>query len=1137
MSSILSLTIDQTQNVPLLLGVTSNLIIKIQNLSTTERLYNLNIVIRTPDGITLSSASQIISSTVSNSDGSKVYSWINLKDLAPMEASYTLNVTVKCATKFSNGTTIPFGYIFSNFTVACQVDTMPRGNYDIGNQVITSSVAMTYKATRYNCTMTTPGKVLKGAGTTLQLNDYTKTATATCNFTNNSLFTTQINAKVLLPDGIRYIGNVTTSGTDASQFNNPTVSTVMINGKQYTQLYFGAITLSLNSNTNFTFTYAVWNRYNNNTSDLIYHGTEFKMQVIAFTANDSVVYDANFIAMDLIITNAISKAFIDVTQIQTFTYVYSVGGYYDVENIIVNYLIPDGIGYVSSSTTPTSVVDDPELKAYYLTYNFSFASKNSSNIVTINGVVDNYYRYRIDGEGNPLSVVAYDFFESIDDISGMIIQLSNTVTDMAKANCNISIGTITKTFVKGYYSNEVPKTINSLAPGDLAEYLLTYNSSNLNAVQKSVRLDDFFPLSANPIDNLQYTYTGYRPSILTPLLIDPHGVDFNYGDIPGKQLITIDFKVPIATLGGPGQNNNLFKLTGINNDDVSYSSRTQVTINIGTPNISLTKSVSGPNISAIKVGEVYVYTVTIKNSSNLGTETDAFDFTLTDQLSSWFTVVPSSIITQGTGYSDTAVLNASTITMNINKLSPGQYITLTYSVTISNAMSSWITITTVANNTNPYSQENDFASFQYTNQNKTASTTIRSQGISFSKVTNTDVLKIGSPIIYTITATIPQGTIVYGLYVKDVLPSGLQIYNGSATRNGVTITPTVANNVITFPLEGTVDARQTAQTIIYMINCKIVNGIKSLGATTLTQTNNYQCIYKQTETGSYITINKNLAVTVNVPNIVLALSATNMTTSTTYTISGSISTNAVLSYRVTFTNNSAIKLVNGVIEIPIDSSLSFVSIDTEILCGGSYVGESNKIVVNIPSLDAGVQGFINFVLKPLPNSTSGTTVSTQATATQYYNDVSSLVYSGEKSNMITLTLPPALSLLPNPDDRIDDNTSFRISNPGSTVTIINYFQNLGGGYDSFTTNIAQVGLPYTLYIDSIKIADIPSNTVYSEDLATMANLAPNTRKTITIVSQLPQSINLGTRYDFIITAISKTSPYPQKTVTNIDPKC
>ncbi|MBY6988670.1 isopeptide-forming domain-containing fimbrial protein, partial [Clostridium botulinum] len=166
----------------------------------------------------------------------------------------------------------------------------------------------------------------------------------------------------------------------------------------------------------------------------------------------------------------------------------------------------------------------------------------------------------------------------------------------------------------------------------------------------------------------------------------PHGVDFYYGDIPGKSSSIIDFKVPINSLGAPSQNINLMKLRGINTLGFSYSSRSQVLINIGTPNLQLTKSVSGPNTSSIKAGEIYSYTVKITNTNTLGTETDAFNFTLTDTLSSWFTLSPNSINVSGSGIYSSYQFDNNNVYLYINKLSPRQSLTLTYNVTISSVI-------------------------------------------------------------------------------------------------------------------------------------------------------------------------------------------------------------------------------------------------------------------------------------------------------------------------------------------------------------------------------------------------------------------------------------------------------------------
>ncbi|GMM64154.1 hypothetical protein uth001_14820 [Clostridium butyricum] len=895
---------------------------------------------------------------------------------------------------------------------------MPRGIYDLNNSVITSQISMTYITVRFSGTITTSGKVLKGAGTSASLTDYTQVTTATCKFTNNSSSTSLVNITLLLDDGIRYIGNISVSGTDASKFISPSINIVSINGKLYTQIYFGNINLSVSSSTTLIFSYAVWNRYNSNTGNLIGHGTKLNMSLNMNSADPLIIssYDSSFSfsAMDLIITTSISKSTVDVQTNVTYTYIYKVGQYYSLQNIVVHYFLPDGIYYISSSSNPVSVVDDSNLQGYYITYNYSSANPNSTKTVTISAKVDSYYRYKFDSQSLNLPVVASDPFLATCDISAILVGLLNVVTDDASVSSSIGIGTITKQFVKGYYKDGTPKSINSL-----------------------------------------------------------------------------------------------------------------------------TKTVAGPNKSAIQANELYSYTVTISNSNNLGTETDAFDFTLNDTLSaSWFTVDVNSIKASGSGNFNSPVVQSNNIVLYINKLAPGQSITLTYNVTISSALSPGITITTTATNTNPYSQVYNSSStnFQYTGLNKTASVTLSSLAVTLSKTNYSDTFKVGSSITYTLSFIVPQGTIVYGLYVKDTLPSGGQIYLGPSFRNGVAITPSVSSNVITFPTEGTVDARLSSQIITYVFTAKVSNATKTVNTLTSTQTNTMQCLYQQTQGSGYTTITKTLVVTINHPNLLMNLSATDKTTSISYNSTANISTSSLMQFKLIFQNNSVINLINGTIEIPLDNNFLFYSIDTAVLCSTTYNSSSKKIIITVPQLGPSVSGHITFTTKPLSTLRSGTAINTQATAISYYNDLSpTKVYSGEKSNILSCILPPGVSLAPNPLYKINDSTAFIVTPPRNTAVILDYFKNTGGGYDDFTLIIQKVALSYSLYIDDVKITDVPKNTLYQADLSVLANLAPNSSKVIKITALIPSNDSLGVRYDFLVTAKSKTNPYPESTVLNIDP--
>ncbi|MGL4570417.1 MAG: isopeptide-forming domain-containing fimbrial protein [Clostridium sp.] len=1136
--SILTCAIDKTSNVSLLLGGTTTFTLKIKNISSNIRLYNLNIYLILPDGMSLySSTIQETSSTIL-ADGSIKLSWINLKDLAPLEVEYDFDITVKSKTTFKDGTTIPFGYIFNGITVRCEMDTMPRGIYDIGNQKESVDNQMTFKVVRFYNTISTPGKILKGAGTSIINNDYVKIYAGTCKFYNNAVQPSNMNITILLDNGIRYLGGITTSGTDSQLFLYPVISNVNIDGKVYLKLYYGNITLSKNSNTTLNFKYGVWNRYYENTGNIIEHGTKLNISTNMTSVDDSVDNSISFSAMDLIITTSVDKQYVDINESIMLSYTYEVGGYYDLQDINVDYILPDGVSYISSSSEPYYAEENPVLMAYELKYYFATAYKTTMNTININCIIDSDYRYKFDQYNMKLPVVAFDSFISTCSIIGTKTENLVSVTDNSGASCSIKVPTILKEFLNGYYRNGVKKTIAYLAPGDLAEYTLTYDSTKLKAIQNEIYLDDFFPLAADPIDNINYTITGYNP-ISSPQLISPHGVDFYYGDIEGNSLSKINFKVPIKYSGTTGENINLLKLKGINTAGMSYSNRMQVSVNIGSPNLQLTKTVTGPNKNAIKSGEVYNYTVKISNTNNLGTETDAFDFTIADQFSTWFNLNVSSITVSGTGSFGTSTYDTNGIQVSISKLAPGTFVTLSYSVTIISQLAPGVSITTVASSTNPYSQSYDeyLDNYQYAGLNKTASTTIASQNVSVNKSSNVDAFKVGSDISYTITVTVPVGTVVYDLYIKDTLSNGNQVYNGEAFKNGVPIAPVVNNNVITIPNEGYIDARNAAKTIIYLIKCKITKGTKTKSATISTQNNSVQVLFKQkSDSLTWNTVSKTLSVTINHPNILMNLTANDISGTNGYIINNKVIIGAALDFKLSFNNNSTINLVNGKIEIPISSNFIFQSIGLTNGCTAIYDSINKKVIISIGTLQPGVYGTVIFTVVCLSNINAGTIINTQGTAVQYYNDIQgTAVYSGEQSNICVTSLAVGLSLLPDPLDKIDDSTSYRVTTPGGTVTILNYFTNTGGGYDNFDISIDPVDNPYTLYIDNVKISDVIKNTLYTGAPNSLKNMAPQDSRIIKVVSVIPLTSPLGCRYNFIVTTKSETDNTVKKTILNIDP--
>lgn len=1127
-SNIFKLSIDNTANIPVVIGTTCRIKLNLSNISSNIYIYNINIYLTLPDGLSVSEADLQLTSSALNNNGTTTYSWINLKDLAPAESNYQFNITLKCNATFKDNTYVPFGNLF-NCAVHCSADTCPRGNYDIQNISLSSDLALTIKACKFSGSITVPAKVLKGAGTALTSYDYTRIYSASCVISNNYISSSIVNISILLDDGIRYLGNIACSGKDSNNFSSPIVSSVIINNSLYTMIYYSFISLSPSSINTITFDYAVWNKYKNNTGDLIPHGTNLEMKLNIASDADTIDTSCIFSALDLLINMTNSKNLVDVDDSLQYTYSIKTGQYYNIYNCDINSFLPDGIIYVSSSDTPNSVINDSSIEGTSVYYSYPILYKNTNSTLTATAKVAVHYSYK----QNITPIASFDNFTANALFSGKIAYLASVISDFSATSCLVPAPLIKKEFIKAYYRNGTAKTFLTLAPYDYAEYLLTYNPNSLRAVQKDIYIYDFFPLMIENTEDILYKQTGFKAGTLTPLLITSNGVQFYYGDYNSNSISTITVKAPIDSLeASNGFNFNLFKMKGKTSSGYSYSLRSQIAFNLGSPNITLTKSVTGLSKSAIKVNEVYMYTIKITNSNTLGTETDAFNFNFSDELSIWFTLNLTSLKISGIGMYSNLIITPSAINMNINKLAPGQYLTLTYSVTLNNIIPPALTIKTACSTSNPYSQET--SSYQYADKSKTASVSIASENITISQTINKTVFQVGSSVCNTINVTFPKGTICYEVCGIDTLPSGGQSLI-NIFKNNLPITASVSKNVITLPSEGTIDSRSNAVTLTYTLNSKIITASKTVGAITSVQTNNFKINYKQSPTSNTLSLSNNTALTVNHPNIVMNLNCKNADIDTSYTANKNIDIYTPINYRLNFINNSVIKLENGIIKIPIPSNLIYVSIDNEEFCHCYYDTKNSCIMLNISELNASASGYISFTLVPLTNLKAGTSITTTATANQYYNELLSKLYSGETSNSASCNVLPGCSLSPDTTHKKDDSTSFSVTPPGYTVSIINIFQNTGGGYDSYTLIIKPIAISYTLFIDNIKIADISPNTLFQNDLDIMKNVAPNIIKAIKLSSQIPATSPLGSRYDFIVTVRSKTSPYPEKTVTNIDP--
>lgn len=1129
------MTVDKTENIPILLGGKKSISVKIQNLSLDKRLYNLMLTLTLPDGIEFDSADTAPTTKITTLNGVTTIKWVNLKDLAPLEIDFVFTLTLKSSLTFKDGSNVPFGFLFSDIGLRAEVDTMPRGNLDIGNEKYDAEIILSFKTTRFSSKINLPSKALKGAGTKSGSNDYTQTYIAKFTINNNLTSKTMTDVSIILDDGFRIIGEITANGTDALKFLRPSIETVFIEGRRYTRLMYKNALLSIGSETFIYINFGVWNRYNNNTGSIINHGTTLNARILLEGEGESTEENAYTKAMDIIIEKSVSQRITDVGQKVDFTINCKTGQYYSFSDIKISEKLPDGLSYAGSSKEPYSITMDPQLKATLIIYNIGNKSVNSSETIVLKSIVNQYYNFKTK-DGTLKEVASSDSFINITDIEGYNDVLQIVSYDSTFCSLSISEPNARKIFLNAYYRDGTKKNINVLAPNDLAEFQLVYDATGINAVQEDIYIDDYFPLSIGPIDNIDYTFEGYTPPGIQPLLIDPHGVRFNYGKIPGNSKTVINFKAPISSLKAAEENINLLKVKGNNSNGYSYSKRDQREIKTGIPDLILTKTVTGPNKNGIKSGEIYIFTITLTNANTKGTETDAFSFQLRDEISNYFILDSSNIKITGTGEFGTLEITDTDIKLAISRLSPGQYIAVNYSVKIKEGIAPNVSISTTASNTNPYSQlyNPELSNYQYSGLNKTASVTIKTANITMNKTTNTENIRVGSEVRYQINISVPQGTKAYNLNLKDVLPTG-QVYIGPATKDGIEITPTVVGNNIFFPEETIIDALTEQKNIVYVFNVKIEDANKNVGSTTSTQVNTSTLTWRtEAGGGSIKTLSRSLTVTVNHPNILISLLGKE---SRERFYTGSIKTysDRELRLRCEFKNNSLVKLIDGMLEILMDDKYIFKSIDLTGICNAYFDNINRKIIITIQELKPGISGFVEFTLKTVSSLRAGTEIFTVTNAVKYKNDISTKIYSGEYSNTFAANLPPGVTLLPFITDRINDSTSIRVTPVGSTATIINNFINSGNGIDDYKLTIEKAEINYSLFIDREKIQDVSKNTKVSIEPDALKNVRTLEMKQIIITAFIPFDTPLDKVFRFIINVKSKTYPYPEKTVTNLDP--
>ncbi|WP_069649973.1 DUF11 domain-containing protein [Caloranaerobacter ferrireducens] len=993
--------------IKVVLGMDGIFRLMFKNTSATERGYNLTVEMTLPDGVSYVDSSIIPTSVEENPDGTVKVSWINIKDLAPNEIDYSIEVKVKSDDTFrSTGLPVPFDVPLVSVDITATVDTLPRGDEDIGNVKITKTDSANFIPLRYNLLKTAPSKMPKGAGLISPdlspLWPYQYKLTVMNNIREPSTVTLIDN----LPNGVRYLGGLTVSGPDSIELSSPNiiVPTPGPDCQDYVTLDWQTVTLSEGSVNIITFDVAIWDNYTEgceeNSGERIPHSTPLQNVAILEGISGPVQAVATTRAMDATIDKTVDKKITDVGEINTYTLTYKINQYDDIDSFTITDIIEDGQEYNvgSASLAPDSVTVNPD-GTTELVWNLGYLSKGTTGTITFTTTVKSNY-----SSGEPVS--SDDVLSDNVNIDGINQTTLTNTPDTSSASSIIRKPNIKKEILNYYYKDGTLKPMNVAAPGDEVEFRITYSSVGITASQKNIEIDEYAPLNMGPLTaGMPITYGGTLPGPFTPVTVSPNGLRWSAGTVPGNTIWTATFKVPVQNIDFVGARNNLAKLAGENTKGFAYSERDQVEVVFGEPNIQFQKTVTGPNINAIKAGETYTYSITISNMQNAeGTVVDAFEMDLTDVIPDGLTYAGTYTVT-GTGEYDDPVFSGQNVSMTIKKLAPDESLTLSFDVTVDSTIVSGQVFTNNAVLQRPYSQPD--RSYQYPGEPFTAQTTLKAESIELFKLVKPLFAKIGDIVTYIIQVTIPEGTNAYNVQVIDTFPDTTQTYiAGSATKDGVPITPTVSGGTVIFPVIPYIDATASSVDIIYAFDVRVIGG-----------THEYPYIEKQINKAEVkwdmdisgppaVPVSTSATLEVRTPHLRGLKEQRNVTKGGRFTKRGiNYEVGDVIEYRISITNDGAETAFNTIVTDELNSLLSFNS-GSIITTHGTAIESGGTITWNIPILNVGETATLMFSVTTLPGVAAGGRIPDKASFVYSTNNNGfEVTYGPDKTNTVRLRAP------------------------------------------------------------------------------------------------------------------------------------
>ncbi len=820
-----ALTLSQVITDEPLLGGDVVYRIDLENTAATaqiDRGYNLTITDTLGAGLTFKSASISPTFVQKQADGTTLIEWTNIADLEAQE-DLELFVTASIA----DDVTIADSFAT---TVTAEVNSMPDNSgvwiqaedtLDSGPQTIDIEL---------EAIQSTADEQATGAGEYDGNADWPYTYEVTVK-NNNVGSTEDVVAKVILPAGVAYLGSPAISPNPNNADATPTIA-LQDDGSLELSWDLGTLTTAeYAAPVKITFGTAIPYKYRTADDTQAAAGPFAGPMTGNIIPEDAVMaagYEATgtyesantsdgsqstpgddpeeiVIAEYLTLHKSGGPRTVGIGSTINYTLTYYVSEYYDLENVVIVDVLPDGTTYTpnTASKVPVSVEHDtPGDGQTTITWEIpaNETMHGDSASITFRATVDETYE-RAPYSGLP--VVSGDSLTNVatisDDWTDLITEgrTGTVIPDSSSATVYTRMPAFSKV-VKNNQTGEWTNQMNAFT-GDTAHFRLTYTAA-ADIDQKAIVIRDYLPRGMTYIPNTEvYAVSGTYSDNGDCVADEQNAIVGTIGGLQYVEWTLCDvtrgsaWQVDIQAMIGDTPNvepdwlvANFGKLSGMNTYGEGYSLRDMANVDYTAPELELTKTA---NITTnLEPGDIVNYTIDV---TNVGRAT-AYNLTLTD-------IVPADLLVDGN--SDQASPTASTIASatgdpyngaggtltwnSVGSLAVGETQTYTYSIEIPAGVvagQSMNNIASVSYNSRSDNTGHQTDATQTVEDINTDDATVYIRGVTMTKTVDPGYARIGDTVTWTLRGTVPSGVVAYWPVVEENnLPNGFDYVPGTST--------------------------------------------------------------------------------------------------------------------------------------------------------------------------------------------------------------------------------------------------------------------------------------------------------------------------------------------------------------------